>query len=153
MKKRSIKKNTGKNFNLSTDNIIAMCFFTATLLLLVIFLVASDFFEHFEKQKAMPEGEIGELYSLSGSGSGLVSHWEFEDNYLDSVSSNNGQGINGPFFVQGKFGKAIQLDGIDDYINLPVSDNLGLINQITLSAWIKTSSSTYQGIIKRGESL
>jgi len=152
MKKRSIKKNTGKNFNLSTDNIIAMCFFTATLLLLVIFLVASDFFEHFEKQKAMPEGEIGELYSLSGSGSGLVSHWEFEDNYLDSVSSNNGQGINGPFFVQGKFGKAIQLDGIDDYINLPVSDNLGLINQITLSAWIKTSSSTYQGIIKRGES-
>lgn len=52
-----------------------------------------------------------------------------------SENKNNGTIVNGPKWVDGKFGKALSFDGTDDYINLPtiVSDGW---EGLTLMAWV-----------------
>lgn len=52
------------------------------------------------------------------------------------------------YWVDGKFGKALQFDGKDDYISIPLSPSLNITgNQITVEAWIKplgNSSTNYE---------
>jgi hypothetical protein len=69
----------------------------------------------------------------------LVSWWKFEDNVNDSAGANSGT-INGnPTFVDGKFGRAISLDG-DDYVDFGNPDSLNFrTGDWAVSAWIKTT--------------
>jgi hypothetical protein len=53
-----------------------------------------------------------------------VGIWLFDEGNGDtakdsSESGNDGQIVNAPEWVDGKFGKALKFDGVDDYINLP----------------------------------
>ena len=50
--------------------------------------------------------------------SGLVSKWTFDNTANDSVGTNHGTLQNGPTYAAGKIGQAIQLDGVDDYVNI-----------------------------------
>src|SRR5699024_3865366 len=55
---------------------------------------------------------------------GLVSHWRFDGNVLDSVGTNDGT-INGdPQFVSGVSGQALSFDGADDYVEIGDKANL-----------------------------
>src|SRR5699024_3289709 len=47
---------------------------------------------------------------------GLVSHWRFDGNVLDSVGNNDGTIYGDPQFVQGVNGQALSFDGVDDYV-------------------------------------
>ncbi len=44
-----------------------------------------------------------------------------------------------PQWVNGKFGKALEFDGIDDFVNVLNSESLELTNQFTVSAWFKSA--------------
>lgn len=74
----------------------------------------------------------------------LVGHWKFdqivgstlydESQYNNHGTLNNGDGDE---LVAGVVGSAIQLDGVDDYVEVPEDSSLDLSDEITISAWIK----------------
>jgi len=86
----------------------------------------------------------------------LVGLWKLDEGigtstFDSSVNDNHGTINNGATWVEGKIGKALSFDGVDDYISIGsgVSSTIG--NQITVSAWvysnILTQSSTYRAMV------
>ena len=72
---------------------------------------------------------------------GIVAAWLFEGIDGDTVRDVTGNGHDGtivgdPQIVKGKFGDGLEFDGVDDYVEVPHSDDLNLHN-FTLAAWIK----------------
>lgn len=53
---------------------------------------------------------------------GLVAEWHFDDGSGNIVKDSSGNGndgaIYGATFIDGKFGKALSFDGVDDYVTL-----------------------------------
>lgn len=52
-------------------------------------------------------------------------------------SFNDGTLKNGPQWVDGKYGKALQFDGSDDYVDCGNDSSLNLDNEVTVEAWVK----------------
>ena len=90
----------------------------------------------------------------------LVGWWWFNEGggtvAADSSSyKNNGTLMNGATWGTGKFGKAVQLDGVDDYVQVPHNATLCVSNEVTVMAWINTPrleypGAGYQGIVSKG---
>jgi len=57
-----------------------------------------------------------------------------------SVNVNNGKLIGVPKWVNGKFGKALEFDGVDDYVNVDYNSSLKLGNTGAISVWFKPSA-------------
>jgi len=75
---------------------------------------------------------------------GIVSAWNFDGNLDDDVDGNDGEfkgapAKNDPVYVNGKFGRAILFDGIDDYIEIPDKKSLHLPEGLTVAAWINVT--------------
>ncbi|MEN9622185.1 MAG: hypothetical protein RLZZ67_619 [Candidatus Parcubacteria bacterium] len=87
------------------------------------------------------------------SNTGLVGWWSFDEGsgtiaHDLSGNRNNGTFVGGPVWVDGKKGKALDFDGIDDYVTTTV--NRSNYAAITVSAWYKFEgniSDTYSAII------
>jgi len=73
----------------------------------------------------------------------LVSYWNFDEGKgnipVDIWSRNDGK-IIGAKWVDGKFGKALEFDGVDDIVEIPSSKSLDITQSITMMAWIKAYS-------------
>ena len=68
----------------------------------------------------------------------LVAYWSFDDTVKDlSGNGNDGEIKGDPQWVEGKFGKALQFDGVDDFVFVKDSDSLDVTDALTLEAWIK----------------
>ncbi len=67
---------------------------------------------------------------------GLVAEYHFDGDAKDSSGNGNDGVIYGATFVDGKLGKALALNGIDEYVKIPNAASLNPI-QITVEAWIK----------------
>lgn len=82
----------------------------------------------------------------------MVQHMADSTTSVTSDATSNGnigtkKGANEPLQAAGKIGYGQTFDGSDDYNNAPNSATLLLANtSLTLSAWVKTSSATQQGI-------
>lgn len=63
-----------------------------------------------------------------------LGQWNFDGNVTDSASTNHGTAFGAPAFVAGKIGSAIDLDGVDDYVQLPTGT--GLAKDITIATWV-----------------
>lgn len=72
--------------------------------------------------------------------SGLVSWWPGDGNANDSVSTNNGQEVNGATYASGLVDNAFSFDGTDDYIIIQNSEELNPTSVITLAMWVKLSA-------------
>jgi hypothetical protein len=79
------------------------------------------------------------------SNTGLVGYWSFEDGSgtkaedFSPTGTNTGTLTNGPTWVDGKIGKAVNFDGTDDYVSLG-NNALGNLGDLsTISVWIKAS--------------
>lgn len=78
-----------------------------------------------------------------GNAGSLVGYWSFDDIQGTVVPDQSGTGndgtINGaPLLIDGPFGKALQLDGISDYIDCGNAESLNITDKLTVSAWVKT---------------
>jgi len=78
----------------------------------------------------------------------LVGYWKFDEGtgtiVNDSSGYNNtGMLIGNPSWVDGKYGKALSFDGIDDYIVIPDSPSLR-VQTFSLEAWIYMDKRPYQ---------
>ena len=80
----------------------------------------------------------------------LISHWNFDEasgpGALDSTGPNPGTLVNGPLRdPAGRFGGALQFDGINDYVNMPDSPSLDLSNRFSISLWFRPSQLLHAG--------
>ena len=112
-----------------------------------------------------PQKEYGyrdEQLLITAALSGLKGNWKFDENTgattADSSGNNNtGTLSSGATWTTGQSGSAVNLDGVDDYVQVGAQSSLALTTAGSLSAWIYPtgagSLATYGGIIinKEGE--
>lgn len=71
---------------------------------------------------------------------GLVGYWLFNEGMGDKVSDLSGNGndgtLNGPLWVPGRDGPALDFDGDDDVITAPDSPVYSGLSAITVSFWV-----------------
>lgn len=76
---------------------------------------------------------------ITGSGSGLVAHYTFDegsgDGALDAVSGNSAVLVGSPTWTSGKVGGALSFDGVDDYVR--TSSNPASAYPASFCAWIE----------------
>ena len=91
-----------------------------------------------ENRVSMLEGICGlPIVNISG----LVGYWRFNEgsgNITHDSSGNNNDGtLNGPTWADGKYGTALNFDGVDDWVGIPTlfSSNP---SALTISAWINS---------------
>ena len=91
------------------------------------------------------------IVQIASAEENLVGYWKFESvnltNYTEDSSGNGNDGklinfsANPPTTVVGRIGRALQFDGVNDYINIDNSSSLNFgTGSFTIEAWIKTVS-------------
>ncbi len=103
--------------------------------------------------RAINADEVIALYNYVHS---PVAHWKFDDasgtTAIDSsVNGNNGTLTNGPTWVGGRYGNAINFDGMDDYVGsvnlLPNNFGATYTGGISAMAWVRpTANGTYRSV-------
>jgi len=87
---------------------------------------------------------------------GLVGYWSFDDGNGTTASDssgnrNNGTLVNGPAWVSGKVGGALDFDGSDDYVDIPDSSSLTL-SQVSVILWMKADVAKNSYLQSKGAS-
>ncbi|GIW66911.1 MAG: hypothetical protein KatS3mg095_0809 [Candidatus Parcubacteria bacterium] len=119
--------------------------------------------ENLQSQASKNDGDnyphlysVGTNKRLIDQVQGLVGYWSFDDCTAKDLSGNenNGTLVNGPTCVDGKVGKALSFDGVDDYVNVPDNSMLILTGNLTILLWMnKTSEANdWQRLIGKGNS-
>jgi prepilin-type N-terminal cleavage/methylation domain-containing protein len=92
----------------------------------------------------------------------LISEWRFDGNTNDSWSNgNNGiwYGSAGGANTSANYrpssecisGQCLNFDGTDDYVEMPDSNSLNIVNEITIGVWVKHGQNgVYDGILQKG---
>ncbi|RYD20781.1 MAG: hypothetical protein EOP88_13730, partial [Verrucomicrobiaceae bacterium] len=63
-----------------------------------------------------------------------LAQYNLDGNATDSVGTNAGNLIGGAGYVAGKIGQAVDLDGTDDFVDLP--DPVGRLRELTITSWV-----------------
>ncbi len=76
------------------------------------------------------------------SQSTLVSHWKLDEGSgtttVDAAARRSGTLRNGASWTSGKGGRAVSMDGVNDYITLPALEVTGQV--FTIAAWVRNTS-------------
>jgi len=94
-------------------------------------------------------GDVEELIEENN----LVSYWNFDDNLLDQIGDNDAT-AQGTGFEAGVVNNALHLDNSSDYIDIPLTDDLKIAGDLSISFWTKLdsiSSRTFFVYSKSGE--
>lgn len=84
---------------------------------------------------------------------GLMGYWDFDGGAQDrSGRGHHGQLKNGATLAPGKFGNALSLDGVDDYVEVPHAADLNPdYGNLTIAGWIKfQDKTTDQSLLSKG---
>lgn len=97
--------------------------------------------------RALTATEIQAIYAVGSAGkcpdvcvpspSGQIAWWPADGNANDIQGTSNGVLVNGATFAPGKVGQAFNLDGVNDYVEVPHSPNLsfGPTTPISFEMW------------------
>lgn len=80
--------------------------------------------------------------------SGLVGYWKLDEGSGTTTSDSSGNGntgilMNGPQWVNGKYGKALDFNGVNNFVSIPDSPSLR-VQSFSLAAWIYMTERPYQ---------
>jgi prepilin-type N-terminal cleavage/methylation domain-containing protein len=101
--------------------------------------------------RALSAVEVTALYNYAPP---AVAHWKFDEASGTSAqdasgNGNNGTLTNGPTWIGGKYGGAVNFDGVNDLITR-ANTQIDLSKTFTFSSWIKTSDlSNYHPIFSK----
>jgi hypothetical protein len=71
--------------------------------------------------------------------------------YDGTIANSNGLMVNGPTWIAGKIGRAINFDATNDYVDLGSPSASNITGDATVSVWVKpTNFTTEQGVISWG---
>jgi len=77
---------------------------------------------------------------------GVVGAWHFDEGSGTIAHDTSGEGNDGTIYganwTEGKFGKALSFDEVDDYVGVPYADSLYIPNEISVSVWIKPANAS-----------
>ncbi len=84
---------------------------------------------------------------------GLVGEWHFDGDAKDSSGNGNDGVVHGANFVDGKFGKALSFNGVDNYVDIGNNPNLKFSSgTFTIEAWINfVDDDTQPSIVSYGD--
>ena len=99
-------------------------------------------------------------YAANEPEDSLILYFSFDEldgeNTIDhSKYENHGEMVGKPKHVEGKFGKALELNGKDDWVVVPHHEILTVDNSVTVMAWINTerhqgpAGQRWQGIVAK----
>jgi hypothetical protein len=111
-----------------------------------VFFLSLFFINSSQKLAIVPQQQLAQLSSSLSNG--LIAHYTFDDTTNDSAGSYHGTAVGGPTYVNGKIGKAMQFDGMDDYVSVSDSNVFEPTN-FTITTWIRTSSIINQNIVTK----
>ncbi|MEA1894264.1 MAG: LamG-like jellyroll fold domain-containing protein [Euryarchaeota archaeon] len=87
----------------------------------------------------------------------LVAEWHFDEGSGSVLKDSSGNGndgvIYGATWVDGKYWKALEFDGVDDYVDCGNDTSLDVTGDVTVETWVKFSSTAnnyYAVLDKRG---
>ncbi|MDD3926151.1 MAG: LamG domain-containing protein, partial [bacterium] len=89
----------------------------------------------------------------------IVGRWSLDETAGTAATDRSGNSNNGTLanmtapdcWVSGKIGKALQFDGVDDYVNCGSGSSLNITDKLTIEAWIKPDTrSGYHVIACKG---
>jgi len=87
----------------------------------------------------------GELYSLSGEGSGLIAHYDFEGNANDvSGNGHDGTVVGASWTSAGKSGGGYEFDGNDKITVDLTSEGISGDDGASFSGWFKPTTKAYE---------
>jgi len=89
-----------------------------------------------------------------GASAEMVAYYGFEGNASDSLGNNDGTVFGNPTYVTGKYGQAIDLDGVEDYVDCGNSAVFNMTDEITVAAWvcIDTIPAQWTAVVTKGNS-
>ncbi|MHC4192754.1 MAG: LamG-like jellyroll fold domain-containing protein, partial [Planctomycetota bacterium] len=91
----------------------------------------------------------GDIWSF-GTGK-LVAWWKLDGDTKDSSGQDSHGTVKGnPKWVTGRIDRALEFDGVDDYVDLAIAGPLGNSPR-TVCAWARTNSASAQYILSYGE--
>jgi hypothetical protein len=113
--------------------------------------------------RALSESEVRAIYDAGAAGkcppvtppscvpapAALISWWPAEGDAQDIVDNNHGALRNGATFAPGKVGQAFNLDGVNDYVEVPNSASLNPPGSFTIDAWIYPRADGNQSIVQK----
>jgi hypothetical protein len=70
----------------------------------------------------------------------MQGYWRLEGDGLDSSDTGNNGTVTGAVVTNGRIGRSLQYDGVDDGINVPNDSTLQLTSFGTLCAWVLTNA-------------
>ena len=89
---------------------------------------------------------------------GLIMYLPFDEGQGEVAGDLSGNGhdgkLEGPKWVEGKFGKALAFDGVDNFVEIPFADDFIITDAITLGAWVTANvpfDPAWKGIINAQE--
>ena len=98
------------------------------------------------------------LPGLSFAQSGLVAAYGFNEGSGTTVADASGRGNTGTisgatWSTQGRFGKALSFDGVNDQVSIASATSLNLPAAMTLSAWVfpTATQSNWRAILVKGD--
>ncbi|MEM5829792.1 MAG: LamG domain-containing protein [Candidatus Aenigmatarchaeota archaeon] len=114
---------------------------------------------------------VGNLKYTAGMNSvGLIGYWNLNERNGTKAEDSSGYGNHGtlyngssicsnppsagcPEWVEGKFGRALSFDGVDDYVSIPQSSfNFASDSAFTIATWVYfNGSGSERGIVSNGE--
>ena len=86
------------------------------------------------------------VLSIAGNVSAnLVAHWKFDDGSGTTAQDSSGNGYDGTLFgepkwVAGQIGGALEFDGTDDYVELPIGSLISSLTSSTFATWVDFSN-------------
>jgi len=91
---------------------------------------------------------------VSPAATGLVAHYTFEGNTNDVVGGQNGTVSGTPIYPTGKIGQAIELNGVDQYVDCGAGTVFDISTNITIACWIRAwqFDKTWQALVTKGDS-
>lgn len=104
------------------------------------------------------DGTVTQGAVWSFSPGSLVAHWKLDDESGDVAADSTANKLDAallgdPVWGQGVVGGALNFDGDGDYLDCSNDPRFEIVNQITVSVWIKVSAfdRPYQTIISKGD--
>jgi len=86
------------------------------------------------------------VLSIAGNVSAnLVGHWKFDDGSGATAQDSSGNGYDGtifgePMWVTGQIGGALEFDGSNDYVELPIGSLISSLTNSTFTIWVDFSN-------------
>ena len=96
----------------------------------------------------LPRAELkAQQWSTNTLPPDLAAWWQAEDNYLDSVGTNQGTQVGGVTFAPGRFGQGFLLTGAGQYVNIPHAAELDVPGTgFTVEFWMKAGKDQPESI-------